>query len=256
MVRHRMKVLSELSRIKWNRRGFLEIYKKFQNLGFYSQKGQDRWVIKEVFRGKREGFFLDLAATDGVSLNNTYCLEKKFGWTGICVEPNEHFFEQLKKNRNCICDNSCIDAKRSKVQFLNNAEVGGIVDEDTDNNLKVRRQLLERLKDKITWRETITLKDLLRKHNAPKVIDYFSLDVEGAEERILKGFSFKEYTFLAITIERPTVLLNRILFENGYVFIRKSDVSNDFDSFYLHGSMENLSSIRKEPFAETPRKCR
>jgi len=255
MIKNRIKFLSKFNRVGWYARNPLKLYKRLKNIGFHSQKGQDRWVIKDIFRGKRGGYFLDLAAANGIHLSNTYYLERNFGWNGICVEANKHLFEQLKKNRKCICDNSCIDEKKGKVQFINNAEIGGIVDEDTDNSLKLRKDLLEENKDKITWKETITLKDLLVKYNSPKIIDYFSLDVEGAEERILKRFPFNEYTFLALTIERPTVLLNRILSENGYIFIRKSDICNDFDSFYVHSSIENLDSIRKESFSETPRKC-
>lgn len=248
-------IKNRINRLGWYARNPLEVYKKLKNIGFYSQKGQDRWVIKDVFRGKRGCFFLDLAAANGIHLSNTYYLERKFGWNGICVEANEYFFKQLKKNRKCICDSSCIDEKKGKVRFINNAEIGGIVDEDTDNSLKLRKQLLEKHKDKITWKETITLKDLLIKYNAPKIIDYFSFDVEGAEERILKQFPFNEYTFLTMTIERPTTMLNKILLENGYIFIRKSNICNDFDSFYVHRSIEELDSIRKEPFSETPRKC-
>ena len=34
--------------------------------------------------------------------------------------------------------------------------------------------------------DAILLNDVLDKHNAPKIIDYFSLDVEGAEGVVLK----------------------------------------------------------------------
>jgi hypothetical protein len=72
---------------------------------YMSQKGQDKWIIESIFGGKRNGFFVDLAATDGVALSNTYILEKHFGWTGICIEPNPEFYTKLQNNRNCICVN-------------------------------------------------------------------------------------------------------------------------------------------------------
>ena len=57
--------------------------------------------------------------------------------------------------------------------------------------------------------ETYPLATILKKYNAPGVIDYFSFDVEGAETRILRSFPFDEYTFLSLTtIERPTPELN------------------------------------------------
>ena len=36
---------------------------------FISQKGQDEWVIKEIFNYKKNGFFVDLAASDGKKIN-------------------------------------------------------------------------------------------------------------------------------------------------------------------------------------------
>ena len=54
---------------------------------FKGQKGQDRWVILEALPWLRRGFFLDLAAADGLTHSNTHVLEKWFGWRGICIEP-------------------------------------------------------------------------------------------------------------------------------------------------------------------------
>ena len=43
---------------------------------FFGSKDQDKWVVKEIFKNKRNGFFVDLAATNGFHQNNTYFLEK------------------------------------------------------------------------------------------------------------------------------------------------------------------------------------
>jgi len=63
-----------------------------------SQAGQDLWVYGEVFNQKRNGYFLDVGAHDGVHLSNTYLLEKKYRWKGICVEGNPLTFTTLVKN--------------------------------------------------------------------------------------------------------------------------------------------------------------
>ena len=41
-----------------------------------------------------------------------------------------------------------------------------------------------------------SLQEILKKAKAPKIIDYLSLDVEGAELEVLKNFPFKKYKFL------------------------------------------------------------
>jgi len=219
-------------------------------LNFFGTKDQDKWVVKDVFNYKQKGFFLDLAATNGLLENNTYVLEKYFNWYGIAIEANQNFFSQLKKNRNCICINEVVSSKETSVEFLEMGPTGGIVGENYDNSFSKRKKLLNNLKNKIKIKKTTTLEKILDESNAPKVIDYFSLDVEGAETEILSNFNFNKYTFLSITIERPTPELNDLLFANNYIFVKNFKV----DSFYVHKSINNLDKIKKENFFQLPPK--
>jgi hypothetical protein len=202
----------------------------------YSQRGQDRWVVDEVFRGKRGGFFLDLAASDGVNTSNTYLLETEYGWDGICIEANPFLFRQLRAYRKCRCVNACIDGERHEVEFFLYGLVGGIVDEDTDNTPLAIRQRMggASMRGKLITLRTELLEDVLAELEAPRTIGYFSFDVEGAESRILESFPFHEYRFLAMTVERPAPELNQLLLQNGYVLVRKTEL----DSFYVHESLD------------------
>ena len=47
-----------------------------------SQLKQDIFVLLET-GFKRNGFFVEFGATNGIDLSNTYLLEKRFGWNGI-----------------------------------------------------------------------------------------------------------------------------------------------------------------------------
>ncbi len=95
-----------------------------------------------------------------------------------------------------------------------------------------------------------TLESVLDKNQAPKIIDYLSLDVEGAETEVLINFPFEKYTFLAMSIERPSPELNKLLFKNGYVFVKNFKV----DTFYIHKSIENFKQIKKNDFEQLPPK--
>ena len=69
----------------------------------YSQLGQDLEVIK-FYNNKENGFFIEIGASDGIILSNTYLLETQYKWKGICYEPIPNNFKKLVKNRpNSIC---------------------------------------------------------------------------------------------------------------------------------------------------------
>ncbi len=224
------------------------------SIKFISQKGQDRWIIHDVFNYKKNGYFVDLAASSGIHINNTYILESKLQWDGICIEPNPGFFNSLTKNRTCQKINNVVDSKNDTlVDFrIDNGVGGGIIADDTDNNYSIRGNQLRSPHAKILKLKTKTLESILTECNAPKIIDYLSFDVEGAETRILRDFPFDKYIFLAATIERPTPELNKLLFGNGYVFVKNAQM----DSFYVHETIPNIESIKKQPFVQIPRKNR
>lgn len=191
-----------------------------------SQAGQDFWVYAEAFNEKKGGYFLDIGAHDGLTLSNTYILESRYSWSGICVEANPITYKSLKKNRRSTCLNICLDREAGTVDFTLRSVMGGIVDEDVDNNTAKAKK-----RGEVIQLPTFRLDSVLEKQQAPKVIDYLSIDVEGAEERILADFDFNQYTFRCITIERPSEKLRNILQNNGYCLVRELQ---GLDCYYVH----------------------
>ena len=84
--------------------------------------------------------------------------------------------------------------------------------------------------------ETISLSDVLRKYNAPKIIDYLSIDTEGTEFEILNAFDFSEYSFNVITVEHNFTSNREKIFDllsrNGYRQVFQ-EISL-FDDWYVH----------------------
>jgi hypothetical protein len=83
----------------------------------------------------------------------------------------------------------------------------------------------------------IPLWELLRKHGAPKVIEYLSLDIEGMEWLVLKDFPFDEFKILCMTIERGGKHYRRLaalLRRKGYRLARVQGP----DDFYYHHSID------------------
>jgi FkbM family methyltransferase len=159
---------------------------------------QDLFVLLEL-NFKKNGFFVEFGATNGFSDSNTYLLEKEFKWSGILAEPNKIFYRKIKLNRSCYIENSCI--YNSTGNFVNFVETRNpnLSTIDLFKNYDFHKKDRKKLK---TYKvRTISLIDLLKKYNAPKIIDYLSIDTEGSEFEILKNFDFNLYTFKVITVE-------------------------------------------------------
>jgi len=166
-----------------------------------SQLGQDLWVLEQTGY-KRGGFFVEVGATDGVLLSNTWLLEREFGWRGICAEPNPAFYEQLKQNRSCSVSEACIGERTGEdVEFVMAGEYGGMVKHAAQDNHAERRSAYLADEGCITHLRTISLNDFLIKFNAPREIDYLSIDTEGSEYEILSAFPFENWQIDLLTVE-------------------------------------------------------
>jgi len=203
-----------------------------------SQAGQDFWVFGEAFNEQTHGFFVDIGAHDGISISNTYILELKYRWSGICIEANPITFKELKNNRRAANLNVCLDRAEGEVTFVLGDVMGGIVDQDTDNND------IDAITENVVKLRTTSLNRVFEERCVPSIVDYLSIDVEGAEERILAEFDFHKYTFRCITIERPTELLRSIFKDNGYILIKEIPA---LDSFYVH--QDFLEEYKRNLFA-------
>ncbi len=187
----------------------------------HSQILQDLWVLY-MLAEKREGFFVEAGACDGLSLSNTLLLEKNYGWSGILAEPNQDWHAALENNRSARISHFCLAAESNKnVDFLatnDRPELSRIAD-IVPNDVHERNG--NRANAKHYKVPTISLTDLLCQCEAPKYIDYLSLDTEGSEFEILRTFDFDEYKFGLITVEHAgeetkREAIRKVLVSKGY----------------------------------------
>lgn len=85
---------------------------------YFSQYQQDKFLDEHIFQGKENGFFKDIGAHDGITMNNTYYFEQHRNWRGICIEPIPKVCRKLDLNRSCIKINGCIAQRSDKSNFL------------------------------------------------------------------------------------------------------------------------------------------
>jgi FkbM family methyltransferase len=214
---------------------------------YNSQIGQDKWIIAAT-DGKKNGYFVEFGACDGVYLSNTFVLESSYEWNGILAEPAKIYHEKLKNNRNCNIDFSCIYSESDKeIEFLETPDpvlsiIKGMNPYDYFHSHR-ENPLLHYPNDAKTYTvKTLTLEDLLKKYNAPKYIDYLSIDTEGSEFEILKNFDFSKYYIKYITVEHNFTLTRELiydlLFKNGFV---KSEINANHDDWYV-----NINEFKEE----------
>jgi len=203
----------------------------------HSQLFQDLFVIF-CLKGKRNGFFVEFGATDGIDLSNTIVLERNFEWKGILCEPARCWHTALKSNRRAMIDTRCVWAQSGcrlefrEVERRDFSTLNAFADKDFHRD--------ERRKG-ITYEvDTISLNDLLVHHNAPKEIDYLSVDTEGSELEILRAFDFGKYDVKIMTVEHnfqepDRKLLNELMAANG--FLRVLEGFSKFDDWYVKRSL-------------------
>ena len=90
----------------------------FWNEKYTSQAGQDKMIKKNFFEGKKNGFFIEIGAYDGITGSNCYHFERFLNWDGIAIEPSNVQFEKLKRNRKCKVLNNAISDEVKEVEFI------------------------------------------------------------------------------------------------------------------------------------------
>jgi FkbM family methyltransferase len=199
----------------------------------YGQLKQDIIIYNSFFKEKKDGFYVDIGAHDGITGSNTY-LYDQLGWSGICVEPNKNRYDDLEKNRtsknyNCVVSN--IDKEYVDFCLMDGyAEMlSGIVEKYTENH---KKRILRDCEEHKCKREKVSIRnykfnDLIENKN----IDFLSVDTEGGELDILESIDHDQYN------------INIICFENNNQFdISKSILSKWYE---LVAYIQNLDVIIK-----------
>lgn len=167
----------------------------------HAQIFQDLWVLY-MLSSKRDGYFVEFGACDGHLLSNTRLLEEEYDWKGILAEPNPAWHTALRQNRKVIIDTDCVAGSSGEVvDFLSTdaqpelSRMADIVPDDVhERNGNRSVQSLHQV-------STVSLNDLLDRHDAPEVIDYLSIDTEGSEYEVLRNVDFTKRRFRLITVE-------------------------------------------------------
>ncbi|VDI38606.1 Hypothetical predicted protein [Mytilus galloprovincialis] len=178
-----------------------------QNVISWSQYGQDLYVDK-LLNTKKGGFFVEIGGFDGETFSNSLFFEKVRDWNGLLVEASPFMFEiLLKKQRSCYMVNACISNSMPTMTFLLAGPLSSSNETLTDKHRKRIHTKKIPAEDKL-WNHTgkqveVTCLNFNRIMEVigQTYIDYFSLDVEGAEMYILNSIEWENINIDVFTIE-------------------------------------------------------
>nr|WP_246836386.1 FkbM family methyltransferase [Leptospira yasudae] len=166
----------------------------------YSQEGEDM-ILREIFQGKTEGFYVDIGAYDPIRFSNTNYFYQ-LGWKGINVEPSPDGIERFNLYRkNDINLNAGISREAGKLKYY-------VFEEAALNTFDSKR--VEYLEMNSSYRHqssvdipVYSLASILSKYCPGQKIDFMNIDVEWHEMEVLQSNDWDQF--------RPKVLLIEIL---------------------------------------------
>ena len=150
-------------------------------------------VINAIFKDKRKGIYVDIGCHHPLINSNTYILYKR-GWRGINIDLDFSSIEMFNYFRpNDFNYKVALSNKKgeSDLFFFHNRAPKNTLNKVNGKGAK----LVKRIK-------TDTLDNIIKKSKLSiKEIDFLSIDVEGSELEVLKGFNIKKYNPKVIVLE-------------------------------------------------------
>jgi FkbM family methyltransferase len=190
---------------------------------YYSQNGEDA-LLWRIFQNQKDGIFVDIGARDGLALSNTLLFEQK-GWRGLCAEAHPTYAKACMVNRKAIVVHAAIaDEDKDTVPFyITNMGCLSTLDKEMESYFKAayRKHFTGWQVIDVPMRTVNTMLE----HCPFDHVDFISIDVEGSELNVLRGFDLKKYNpriILSEAIQKHNeVELSQYLTPQGYFFARK-----------------------------------
>ena len=187
----------------------------------YAQNLEDV-VLDRVFSDVSVGFYIDVGGNDPIVDSVTKHFYEK-GWNGINIEPAKNWFEKLKADRpRDICLNIAVSDEIGVATF-HDIRATGLSTLFCD----VAQQHEALGFDQTTYEvQTLTLAKVceLYPHDT---VHFLKVDVEGAEEKVLRGADFARFRPWVILVEATEPMSSApshfvwdpILKSSGYDFV-------------------------------------
>ena len=195
---------------------------------YQSQHGEDRW-LEHYFKGRREGGFVEVGAYDGIVLSNTFFLET-VGWRGILVEPHPEKAARCRENRPLarVFECAAVGPGGASVVTFDVVDGGEVYSTSAMSAEHAARLRSYGLRSRQIEVRAQTLDSILEEAQLPR-LDYASIDVEGAELEVLRGFDLRRWRPSVVMIEVNDRIRKRairdVFVSSGYVYLRRIGIN-------------------------------
>ena len=171
-------------------------HKFFLSRKSYSMDGEDLF-IKNFFKDKKYGFYVDVGCYHPIHRNNTYLLHKK-GWKGINIDIHEFSIDLFNHLRpNDFNYNFAVSNKDEVIDMYFQKKLSQISTIEKSQAEKVFQGNIQKSKINSFTLDTVLKKTKLDNTN----IDLLDIDVEGADLKVLEGFSIEKFKPKLICVE-------------------------------------------------------
>jgi hypothetical protein len=200
-------------------KSFVDFYNAAINGPMVGVDGENVDVVEHFFWGLKDGVSIELGALDGSvgEGSMTYELYGKLNWNRIIIEADPVHKSNMKtRSPDAYAVNAAICKQEQAVHFSHRGYVGGILEFMSDEFMKSFAPAvynagtppgnLASIKDWAKVKQGVTeikcipiskILDFARINH----VDYFLLDVEGAELEVLESFNFDKVTVDVLSIE-------------------------------------------------------
>jgi FkbM family methyltransferase len=185
-----------------------------------SAEENEQRLVRE-FLGASPGFFVEVGAFHPFSGSQSWHLEQR-GWAGVLVEPQPELAALLtRKRRASVFQFACSAPERHGTEMTLYVAGG------TSSLERSKMVAGARATDAISVRVR-TLDDILLEAEAPPQVDLMSLDVEGHEIEVLRGFDLARWKPRLILLEDhiDNLSKHRFMTSKGYVLVRRTGLNN------------------------------
>ncbi|XP_046632199.1 uncharacterized protein LOC124311872 [Daphnia pulicaria] len=212
--------------------------------------GQSKAILR-LLRNMTSGFFIECGGFDGEYLSNTLFMERSLNWTGLLIEADKNSFHQLSnRNRKSYIAPVCLSTQPYPMEVLYDTTyplLSSIV-EEKDKQLQ---NLTRDVNKKISLNNT----DVYKAQCFPlysillaigkTAVDYFGLDVEGSEYKILKTIPWHKVDIKTLTVEwdhtpEGEAAITRLLEMNKFVKFGHIEMYFSREVVYVQDFLDDL----------------